>query len=135
LPVRANVARLVCAFFDGSYSALGGASPPIRTVTVMDELPDPTTTHAMAARTDGRRPRRKPRAARARKAATVMSVATMLSLGGVLAWRDGVATTASTQTAAAATKTSNSSTNTSRGTSTSSSSTQSTTSHTTTSGS
>jgi hypothetical protein len=32
--------------------------------------------------------RRPPRAARARKAATAVSVAAMLSLGGVLAWRD-----------------------------------------------
>src|SRR6185436_19365834 len=45
--------------------------------------------------------RRPPRAARARVAATAVSVAAMLALGGILAWRDGdsgATTTSSVQT-------------------------------------
>ncbi len=53
------------------------------------------------------RRRRKPRAARSRKAAAALSVASMLSLGGVLAWHDGqVATTSQTAAVSASTKSS-----------------------------
>ena len=89
--------------------------------------------------------RRTPRAAGARKAATALSVAAMLSLGGAIAWRDGRDTT-TTQIAATSTKGADATSTTSTGAtsatastsasaSASTSSSESVVSHTTTSGS
>jgi hypothetical protein len=77
LPVRDRRRSDPPAFFDTSYPDLVVPSPLVRTFVVMDE---PTSVRS--------RRRRPPRAAGARKTATALSVATMLSLCGVLAWRN-----------------------------------------------
>ena len=103
----------VGAFFESSYPALATPSWAIRTVVDMDEQTptSATTPSRVPTRVPARPPgRRKPRAAGARKTAAALSVAAMLSLGGVLAWHDGQSAS-TTQAAAASTKSTAAATN------------------------